>query len=189
MISLPQRVLASALLVLGVQSVAGCAQGPSKDFRFHSANKLGSLIQISERKPAETFTGALLSGGTFTLASTAGSVVVLNFWAVWCPPCVIETPQLDSLYRADKDHGVDVIGIDIDSERDAVTSFVRDNKISYPIVLDEQARTAVALGGLPVKGIPFSVLIDKLGRVAAVYTGPVTPADLQPVLTRLGEEA
>jgi peroxiredoxin len=84
---------------------------------------------------------------------------------------------------------VQFVGIDTkEALRDQPRSFVRDHRISYPIVFDESGRVAAELGKLPVQGLPFSVLVDKRGRVAAVYTGRLAPADVEPVLNQLVAE-
>lgn len=155
-------------------------------YRFVSGNKLGSLIAPDHRKKVGSVTGNLLDGGTFALASDLGKVTVINFWATWCSPCTVETPQLDTIYRAYKSRGVAFVGIDTkESGRDAPRAFVRDNKISYPIVFDENGETAIELGKIPSQSLPFTVVVDKLGRVAGVYLGKLEPKDLTPVLTKL----
>src|SRR5690242_16427862 len=187
------RRLAAALAAVVV--LAGCAgtnavdQSGNDSFRFVDAQKTGSLIPVGQRKPAEPFTGSLLNGGTYHSALNSGKVTLINFWATWCAPCVIETPQLDQVYRQYKSRGVRFVGIDTkEALRDQPRSFVHDHRISYPIVFDESGRVATELGKLPVQGLPFSVLVDKRGRVAAVYTGRLAPADLEPVLNQLVAE-
>jgi peroxiredoxin len=89
------------------------------------------------------------------------------------------------VYRAYKAKGVDFVGIDFKDQRGKAESFVKDNDISFPIVYDQQGKTALQMGHLPAQGLPFTVLIDKQQRVAAVYTGdPLTPMDLEPVLNK-----
>ena len=158
-------------------------------YRFVSGTSVGKLIPADARKKAGQFTDDLLNGGTYALSQDTGKVVVINFWATWCGPCTTETPQFDSVYRAVRDQGVDVVGIDTkETSKDAARAFVTDNKISYPIVWDEQARTAVALGKVPALSLPFTILIDKQQRVAAVYLHQLTAKDLQPVVASLVAE-
>lgn len=182
-----------AMLAAAVLALAACTGGKDAvdqtaggQFRFVSGNSSGKLIVPADRKKAGEFSGDGLDGGTVSLAQNAGKVVVVNFWATWCGPCQTETPQFDAVYRQNKAKGVTFIGVDTkETSRDAARAFVKDNDITYPIMWDEQARTAVALGKIPALGLPFTVLIDKQQRVAAVYLQKLTAKDLQPVLDKL----
>jgi thiol-disulfide isomerase/thioredoxin len=181
-------VLAAVLAVLFVLTACS-GGGGSRTYTFQGATKLGSLIPVADRKPAGDVRAPLLDGhGDFRLSGDKGKVVLLNFWATWCPPCRVEAPQLDNVYRAYKAKDVLIVGVDTkDFPRSKPESFVSDNQITYPIVFDEQGESIVTLGSIP-GSLPFSVLVDRQGRVAAVYIGPVTPKDLSPVLDQLRAE-
>ena len=182
-------LLAGSLLAV----VAGCSgvtdavdQSAGGQFRYHNVTAHGKTISEGSRKTVGKVTGELLSGGTYSLAAQTGKVVVLNFWGSWCGPCQIESPQFDSLYRKVKATGVEFVGLDVkETTRSKPESFIRDNQITYPNVWDPNAKTAIQLGKVPMVGLPWTVVVDKQQRVAAVYSGPVLPADLQPVLTSL----
>lgn len=165
-------------------------QTGGSQYRFVSGTRKGSLIAAADRKKAGAFSGEGLTSGTVALTDFAGKVVVVNFWATWCGPCQVETPQFDRLYRDDKGKGVQFVGVDTkETSRDAARSFVSDNNISYPMLWDEPGRTAVQIGKLPALALPFTVLIDKQQRVAAVYLTKLAPGDLQPVLDQLVAES
>jgi len=190
-----RRIVVAALLLAAALVVSACTGGSdavdqtaNTQFRYVAATKLGTVIKASDRKPAGPLSGELLSGGTYSLSSDRGHVVVLNFWATWCGPCVTETPQLDALYRQRKASGVRFVGLDVKDSRDSARDFVRDKDITYPIVFDPNAKTALQLGHIPAAGLPVTPVIDKQGRVAAVYIGSVLPADLAPVLNQLVAE-
>jgi thiol-disulfide isomerase/thioredoxin len=183
-------VLATALLggacSGGTDAVDQTAGG---QYRYVGATPKGKTIAEAKRKPAGRATGTLLGGGGWTLKSLNGQVVVLNYWATWCAPCRIETPNLQRVYTAWKPKGVTFVGIDVkEADRSPVQAFVKDNAVTYPIVFDEGAKTALQIGHLPLQGLPNTVVIDKQGRVAAVYVGNVLPADLEPVLASLTAE-
>ena len=190
------RLLVASLAAVALVA-AGCSgkdavdQSSGSQFRFVSGTTIGKTYPIDTRKKAGDFTGELLSGGKITLSGQSGKVVVLNFWATWCAPCVIETPQFDAVYRTytAKDSPVQFIGIDTKDGRDAANAFVTDNKISYPIVYDQRGETAVRLGKIPSQALPFTVLIDKQGRVAAVYLQQLSAKDLEAALATLLAEA
>lgn len=159
-------------------------------YQFSSANKLGDTIAAGNRKTAGDVTGNLLNGGTYRLTSDAGKVVVLNYWASWCAPCKTEMPGFDALYRTVKDAGVDFVGINTkDGSESGAKAFVADQDITYPIVLDEPGKTLLALGKVPSGALPFTIVLDKRHRVAAVYLQAMQAADLRPVLIKLSAES
>jgi thiol-disulfide isomerase/thioredoxin len=108
-------VLLAALAVV----LTGCAghdavdQSAGGQFRFVSATTLGTTWKPADRKKAGNLTAQRLNGpGTLSLRQYAGKIVVVNYWASWCPPCQIETPQFDTLYRRYKSQGVVFLGVD-----------------------------------------------------------------------------
>ena len=181
---LAATAVATAVLALSACTSSSHSNSANCDFHFTSANKSGSTIAVAKRKTCE-ITGNLINGGNYSLAQDKGKVVVLNFWAAWCAPCQVETPQFDLMYRQNKGKGVDFVGIDTKDIKSNAESFIKDHDITFPIVYDEPGEAALALGNLPVQGMPFSVVIDKQSRVAGVYIGRQSPADLQPVLNTL----
>jgi thiol-disulfide isomerase/thioredoxin len=185
-------LLAATLLAVGACSGGKDAvdQGAGGQFRYHNVTPRGKTIAVNDRKTAGNVTGELLAGGTFDLAGQKGKVIVLNFWGSWCGPCQIESPQFDALYRNVKSKGVEFVGLDVkETTRSKPESFIKDNDITYPNVWDPNAKSAIQLGKVPMVGLPWTVIVDKQQRVAAVYSGPVLPADLQPVLTSLTTES
>jgi peroxiredoxin len=189
----PRRAaLAAAVAVALVASACtgkDAVDQSANGYSFPGGNKLGTTFDIGKRKLAGGFSAPLLDGGSVSLAQSAGKVVLINFWATWCGPCATETPQLDALYREMKAKNVAFIGIDTKDIRNKAESFVKNNDITFPIAFDEQGKTAVALGKIPDNSLPFTVLIDKQQRVAAVYLSRVTAKDLRPVLDKLLAES
>lgn len=164
-------------------------QSSGSQFRYVQASKKGTVLAPKSRKPAGGVNGSLLAGGTYTLAADRGHIVVLNFFATWCGPCQTETPQFDALYREVKSTGVRFVGLDVkDGSQAGSRAWLSDKQITYPVVWDQPGKTAIELGRLPIAGLPATVLIDKQGRVAAVYTGLTLPADLTPALNTLAKE-
>jgi peroxiredoxin len=188
-------VAASAVIGLLAGLLVACSGGKDAvdqqaggQYRFVGATSKGATIAVADRKTVGAVSASLLDGGEFRLADDKGRVVVLNYWASWCVPCQTEAPQFDLLYRDVKAQGIQFVGVDAKDTRSGGQSFVKDNKISYPIVWDEQGRTALQLGKVPSASLPFTVILDKQQRVAAVYLGAVQPADLRPVITGLARE-
>ena len=187
--------LVAALLsaVLGLSACSGgkdaVDQSSGNQFRYVQANKKGSVIEAARRKQAGPVAGSLLTGGDYRLSDDRGKVVVLNFFASWCPPCQSETPQFDSIYRERKSAGVQFVGLDVkDPSKSAALSWIKDKGVTFPVVYDEPARSAIQLGDVPMAALPSTVVIDKRGRVAAVYVGAVLPKDLTAALDELIDE-
>jgi peroxiredoxin len=178
-------LLAAALLLSACTGSDAVDQTSGGQFKFGGATRLGDLYPRTDRKPAEDFRAKLIGGQPFRLSSTRGKVVVLNYWASWCVPCKTETPQFDLLYRDVKDQGVDFVGINTKDPKDDARAFIRNNEITFPVVYDEMGETAVRLGNLPTVNLPFTVLIDKQGKVAAVYVIRLSYEDLKKAVTKL----
>lgn len=193
LVTMKSRLVLVLLAALAVVAT-GCSGHDAVDqtaggqYRFVTASNLGQTWKPAQRKKAGDFTAQLLNGaGSLSLSQNAGKVTVVNFWASWCAPCQTETPQFDTVYRAYRAKHADVafIGVDFKDQRGKARAFVKDNHISYPMVFDNPGKTAMELGDLPALGLPFTVLIDKQGRVAAVYTQQLSPKDLERGVNRL----
>jgi thiol-disulfide isomerase/thioredoxin len=187
-----RRILscASALGAVTAILLSGCSAGggDSGTFRFKNATPLDTVIPASSRLPAQPISGQLLNGsGQFQLSRYRGKVVVLNFWASWCPPCRVETPQLAQLYRQVRSSGVQFVGIDTKDSRPNARALVAQDHVTYPIVFDQEGQIQLRLGNIP-GSLPFTVLIDQHGRVAAVYLSQLTAKDITKPLAKLRGE-
>ncbi len=122
--------------------------------------------------PAPDFTLTTFEGKTITLSELRGQVVVINFWASWCPPCRDEAPYLEKTWRKYKDKGVVFIGVDyVDAEPNAL-AYIDEFNITYPNAPDIGQKVAEAYR---IKGVPETFYIDKLGQVRSVQIGPLSP--------------
>jgi peroxiredoxin len=120
--------------------------------------------------PAPDFSLPVLQGGgTLSLESLRGQVVLLNFWATWCKPCEDEMPAMESLYQALRDRGFALIAVSVDGDRRAVEEFATRLGLSFPILLDPQKDVADAYQSYR---FPESYLIDREGVLVARYIGP-----------------
>ncbi|MEK7878781.1 MAG: TlpA disulfide reductase family protein [candidate division NC10 bacterium] len=111
-----------------------------------------------------------LDGKTVTLNDYAGKLVVLNFWATWCPPCDAEMPTLENLWVRYRDRGLVVVGVTVDKgePRSFVEPYVRGKKLTFPILLDPDMQAAQAWR---VAGIPATFLVKPSGEVAGIVQG------------------
>jgi peroxiredoxin len=104
-----------------------------------------------------------LHGKKWTLKSLRGKVVLLNFWATWCPPCRKEMPDLEALYNRFKDRGFVILAIS-DEEASKVDPFITERKITYPVLLDPGRKVN---GLFQIDGIPKSFVYDRSGKLVA----------------------
>ena len=145
-------------------------------------SRSGASIQTQNREPLPDFTYRQANGQEWRLKDHRGQVVLLNFWATWCPPCREETPGLVKIQNEFNDKEFTVAGIVMDEDQQAVPSFVKRFRITYPVLFPPQD---AALAN-SVESLPTSLLIDKSGHVARTYVGAVSPAvfaaDIQHVL-------
>ncbi len=128
---------------------------------------------------------------TLALSDFAGKVVVINVWGQWCGPCRAEIAELQQVYAATRNLGVQFLGIDVrDNNRDAAVDFIVDRKVGFPSIYDPSMRTMIAFGGrYPTTVIPSTLVLDRQHRVAAVFLREMLATDLQPVVERLASEA
>jgi peroxiredoxin len=118
---------------------------------------------------APAFGGPTVRGGEVDHRALRGQVVLLDFWATWCPPCVRSLPHLEALHRRYADQGFQVIGMNQEpGQRSRVRRFLEARNIGFPSVVDEAGAIAARYG---VHTFPTSYLLDRDGRVITSYRG------------------
>ena len=128
------------------------------------------LIRPPRVAAAPDFTVPRLGSGLVALKELRGSVVFLNFWATWCPPCKTEMPSMERLYRRHKGRGFTILAISIDAAAaEPVASFVKQLGLTFPIGLDPTLEVA---NRYTVRALPSSFLIDRMGNTVAIAVGP-----------------
>jgi len=126
-----------------------------------------------------------ISGREIASSSWAGKVLVLNFWATWCPPCLRELPLLDDLQRSYPQGSLQVVGIAIDSKED-VERFLTDYPVSFPILLgDTDAVEMSRRLGNRLQGLPYTLIFDHRGKRVFGQIGEMTHASLSEQLSPL----
>ena len=127
------------------------------------------LIRPSRSTAAPDFTVPSLVPPPIRLRDLKGSIIFLNFWATWCPPCKQEMPSMERLYRRYRDRGFTILAISIDANTAAVAPFVKTLKLTFPIGLDPKMELA---DRYTVRALPSSFIIDKNGTMVAIALGP-----------------
>jgi cytochrome c biogenesis protein CcmG, thiol:disulfide interchange protein DsbE len=128
---------------------------------------------------AADFTRNDLSGKPVHLADYHGKVVLLNFWATWCGPCLEEIPAFSLWQQQYGPAGLQVIGVSMDDDEKPVQRFLKKTPVAYPVVMGDTA-LAKLYGG--VLGLPLTYLIDAHGKIVARYQGA---ADVKAVQARI----
>lgn len=126
-------------------------------------------IKPEKRMKVPDFTLNDSSGKPVSLSELRGDVVLLNFWATWCAPCRVEIPIFIGFQQAYRNRNFVVLGVALDEDGwNAVRPYADAKKINYPLVVGDD-RISELFGGL--KAVPTTLIIDRLGRVAAVHVG------------------
>jgi len=132
--------------------------------------------------PAPAFNLESLDGEQVALSDHLGEVVVVNFWATWCPPCRAEMPGIEQVYQAHKDEGMVVLAINGQEEAVLVKNFIDENGFTFPVLLDSNAE---ALRAYNARSFPMTIVVDRDGVVQYKQVGPITPAQLESLLAPL----
>lgn len=157
------RRLAPVLALTVLLAIPGAA---ASDDPF----KVLALIRPTRVKPAPDFTVAAPDGRPIRLAEYRGGVVLVNFWATWCPTCREEMPALERLHARFRADGLVVLAIAIDPDgASAVVPFVAEHGLTYPVGLDPKMTVSDRFG---VRALPSSFLVDRRGRLVARAFGP-----------------
>ncbi|GAA4317158.1 TlpA disulfide reductase family protein [Klenkia terrae] len=161
-----------------VLAVAGCSTGADQvdvnnggEFRFVAGTPAGEVIAEGERASAPQFSGTLLDGGDWDSAD-----------------CRVETPQFQEVYDDVADQGVQFLGLNVKDQQQLAEAFVDNQGITFPSLFDPAGEVALAFRDYPASAIPSTIVLDRYGRVAAVYTGEVSQDDLRTTLDALVAE-
>jgi peroxiredoxin len=137
------------------------ARAPFSDPGLDAAE---AVLALRERVDRDTgFSLQSMDGKTYSLEGLRGKIVLLNFWATWCPPCRKEMPDMEALYRRFQKSGLVVLAVS-DEERETVAGFLAKQNYTFPILLDPERKVNKAFS---VEGIPKSFIFDAAGKLAA----------------------
>ena len=127
--------------------------------------KKAEPISTSIGKTVPDFSATDLDGKPISIEAYRGKIVLLDFWAVWCGPCVAEMPNVKKVYNTYKDKGFDIIGISLDNDETRLRDFLKENDIPWRQVFDGQGWDSTVPQQYGIRGIPSMWLIDKEGKL------------------------
>jgi len=166
--------------VLAQRCVGACSEAGIRLWQSLSSADPGVAAQ--ERDVAPDFTLSDASGNPVTLSDFRGKVVLLNFWATWCPPCKVETPWFIELQQTYGDQHFVVLAVSVDEDGwESVKPYIDENGINYRVMIGNA--TMAAMYG--VKSLPTTLIIDKSGRIASTHFGLVSKSEYSAGIERL----
>lgn len=173
--SLPKSLLLIAAII-SLVTLSGFAMQ-----RYLAEDKVSDPIVMRPE-----FAIADLDGEIRNIKEWDGQVILLNFWATWCPPCLSEIPGFVELQDQYGEQGFQVIGIAIDEE-EAVREFVARLKINYPVMAAEfEALELSSRYGNRMGALPYSVFINRKGEISDMITGELSKIEAETMLKKLG---
>ena len=161
---------AGVLLLLAV-ALAACGDGGSEQPQG-----------VRQGSYALDFTLKNLDGEEVSLSDYEGKVVVINFWATWCPPCRAEIPDLEAAHQTFAEEGLVILGVNVEDPARAVEPFLAEMGMTYPVVLDE---TGKVMKDYRTPGLPTSVILDREGVIRARHVGVLTAEQLDNYLQQV----
>lgn len=183
------RTLIAALAAASALALAGCStssgSSDSAGTNFVKGTGETSTVAAKDRGAPISISGKDLDGSQLSLADYRGKIVVLNVWGSWCSPCRAEADGLETVYTADKDKGVQFVGIDTrDLQTAQPKAFVADHSITYPSLYDPAGDLLLKFpaGTLNPQTIPTTIILDRQGRVAARALLPLSSGQLTQML-------
>ncbi len=130
-----------------------------------AASNLGDGLTVTYKSPpAHSLSLASLDGDRYDLAAMKGRVVVINFWATWCPPCIEELPSMQKLWEKTHAGGLEVLAVNLGEPPDRIREFLEtfETTLEFPILLDLEGEAFQTWG---VRGLPKTFVVNKRGQI------------------------
>lgn len=162
------KKITSIILTLALgMAVTGCGTEAADETQTQTQTQQESYGELQSGDVAPDFTAELSDGTSITLSEQTDKVVLLNFWATWCGPCVEEMPAFEKL---EQEYGEEVVILAVNSmeDKETVNQFIEENGYTFPIAYDVEG----AIGEkYPTTGIPYTLVIGKDGIIKKIYLG------------------
>jgi peroxiredoxin len=168
------------ILLMTLSILNGCSKilPNSKDI-VGSDNQAST--SVSEK--LDDFTLNDLQGNEISLSDFTGKIIVLNFWATWCPPCKAEIPDFVETYNEFKNQDVVFLGVSIDDDINALEQFVSEYHIDYPVLIDNLTENVSASWN--ISAIPTTFFINTDGKIIDKWVGQIPKQQLVSILNEL----
>ena len=154
----------------------------------YKSSQMGTSMSLtsSEKKAgADSFFSATLltpEGVSQSMAQWQGKIIIVNFWATWCPPCRDEIPELIETYDAYRDKGVVIVGIAIDDAK-KVAAYSKEFSINYPVLVgDIETYSLADVMGNSIGALPFTVTIDREGMIVDAHLGQIKKKQIEAII-------
>jgi peroxiredoxin len=139
------------------------------------------FLNLNDKKPAPNLAFTTIEGKAISMASLKGKMVVVNFWATYCPGCIEEMPDLVSTYQQYHERGLEIIAVSIaDDPPNQVLNFAQKNALPFPVIHDSDAKISQAFDNVSLT--PTSFIIDQQGRVIGKTIGKLDFVSLHKLL-------
>ena len=170
--------------ILYITILIGLAQiGYIQTSYAQTGSEKSEPLHIVKDKPlAADFTLYDIDEKQHKLSEYRGRVVIVNFWATWCPPCRFELPSMEKAYQILKQHGVVMLAINVGEDVDTIFNFTADYPVTFPLLLDKDVKV---IGQYPVVGLPTSYIINPQGQMVYRVIGTRDWTDKQLIKTIL----
>ena len=147
------------------------------------------MVAPDDRVELGEVSGTTLEGEPLSIEESAGDVIVLNLWASWCGPCRAEAPALQQASADTRNDGVQFVGINTRDQEAAAIAFEKNFGITYPSLVDDSGELELLVAeAVPLSGIPWTIIVDRDGRVAARILGPTTYSELTDLVDQVASE-
>ncbi len=153
--SMKRSVYKFVLILMVVGSFAVCIS-------VTQAAQRQSLHEVKDKPLASDFVLKDIDGKEYRLSQYRGTVVLVNFWTTWCPPCRDEMPSMERAYEKLKKSGIIILAINIGEDEDAIFKFTADYPVSFPLLMDQDSSV---IKQWPVTGLPTTYVVDPKGHI------------------------
>lgn len=179
------RTRAVGLGLLVIIALAGCTATQPTDPQQNYVSGDGTVTEFAaeDRGNPVVFSGTTEHGEVISSDDFAGKVVVVNFWYATCPPCRLEAPWLEELYRKYSKEGVEFLGVNVRDDAAAALVFADTFEITYPSIIDRDAEVVLAFSGIASPtAVPTTVVLGADGRPASRIVGLIDKSILDALI-------